>query len=308
MLKENKNLQERVSFINNKYISLLQKSAEESWEDKDKKEVDLSILFTVDKERENPMVCGYEIAEIEENLILGKRKDWVNAKKENGVWSNDCENYVYSVSVYQPAVPIVDEGLLGVWLYKPKTKTNIKLIGEQISDEYAKVYRWLTYNLVIVGQSVVNIDTKKIVSRPDLGTIHDAYKRIDWIKYRDPNFSWAFMYPRRWQLSKKGTEYSEELIKRLIFNDGDLKISFYSYLPSFDLDQYNSDYGGYGEALGYDFYLDPDNKLDPAAVYINEKNNDYPRAITFSRVDDPYKVTQVNNEFIELFPTMERFE
>jgi len=274
-----------------------------------------SLLRTEDKERKDPEVCGYKYSDVHGKLILNsylENQVNTNSTFNGGVWANDCESFVYGIGLNQPMLgDPLNGSLWGVWLYKPETEENIKLISAHSDDPYPIVYRFITSTLVSCSDGIIDIDKKQIVSEfSKSGNFGENIKgRFGWVKYRDPLFPWTFWYPGDWKISRfTYKDKSGDSRKKLILKLKTAEINFYPTEINLDVSKYNDNYANFGRKYGFKHFLDPKNALEPARIYINEDDDtSFPKVITISsekQADNTY----VNNYFLDIFSTFEKFK
>lgn len=268
-----------------------------------KKDTLSTLLFTVDKERQDHEVCGYKYNDIVDNLVLSKNQQ-ANARFENGVWANDCQIYAYAIKLMQPAVQAssAEEKLWGIWTYDPIKKEN-KQIYNSSEDSYPIVYRFVASDIISAAGKLINTKTGQVIT---------TLSSTEWVKYRDSAFPWTFSYPREWRIATEETEYFPEdenlTIKKLVMYSGKFRIEFLNYIPEFDKSKYSDNYANFGGKYGYLYYFDSKLSLDPSSIYLYQKDDQkYPPAITFTQFNDPTGV-YIKNLFGDILPTIKKYE
>ncbi|MCG2691858.1 hypothetical protein L6272_03460, partial [Microgenomates group bacterium] len=249
-----------------------------------KKDTLSTLLFTVDKERQDYETCGYKYDDIVDNLVLSKNQQ-ANARFENGVWANDCQIYAYAIKLMQPAVQTssAEEKLWGIWTYDPIKKENKQIYNSPLENPYPIVYRFVASDIISAAGKLINTKTGQVIT---------TLSSTEWVKYRDPAFPWIFSYPREWRIATEEAEYFPEeenlTIKKLVIYSGKFRIEFLNYLPEFDKSKYSDNYANVGSKYGYIYYHGSKLSLDPSDIYLYQNDDQkYPPVITITDFNDP---------------------
>lgn len=276
------------------------------------------LLYSLDNERSNPEVCGYTDFELFEEIyfLLKSKVNLANNRIEDlkeyyslGVWTNNCE--LYSFYIGYPGKGVYDTSFTGLWLYELKNKT-LKLLKKT-----GLPLRWISNNLLVVGQGIIDINSGKMILDKNNGSTISFYGQsnyYDWVKFRDKRFPWTFMYPKIWEIDKQAMVIEDNKIETLAFivRPENILVRFTKILPNFDPQEYSTDGGSIiSSNLGYQKFDDRTGSLDPWVIYINKSTKGkYIPYITINRIKDQSQATLKVNNYLTggVFESMEPFE
>lgn len=253
-------------------------------------------LTVVDKERIGPDMCGYENNEVL-SLLTKPKAGALRFEISDGIWSRDCRYYAYPLNQLYPG-PYGDpsgENLEfgqevstrnGIWIFDSKTKKNY-----QLHTDVSSVVRWLTPNILVTGDHIVNVVENKV-----LGSIDNSY---EFVKYKNPHFPWTFSYPYYWQVNEESDNLGN--IEKITLKTPVREIIIYKTAPNFPLEKYDSAVFGVTNNTPYIRYYNQ--SLPIAEIYITKSPTTYPGAVTAgkSNTEDYISGLQVLMSSIEPF-------
>ncbi len=177
--------------------------------------------------RTSPEVCGYKESDIENIILKSINLDNIYSIRYRGLWSNNCETYVYEVGPSKSSVYTKSPNYMGVWVYHPLNHTNKQLIQNDFIVN-PEIKKFFTNNLVLVGHEVYNVNTYQNVDS-------SVYNSADWTLFRQEGFNWMFLIPQDYIFDyEKSLKVKESLnttnikYNSVVFIYKNFKIEFFS--------------------------------------------------------------------------------